>query len=452
MRFAHTVRLEQQQRLLVTPELRQALTVLQLPLMELEEYVAREVLANPMLELREDSEVFPSLDELPEPEWLEYFQDASDLGYLRCMDDERRTASDLLARAPTLAEHLTLQLLLSGADGEIRRACAFLIDSLDDNGYLTIDVASAAAALQMTESRVMQALSLLQSFDPPGVGARSLAECLLLQLTAHGETSPCLREIVCGHLADVAAGRLGRIAADLGVDIAEVRSAVDLIRSLNPKPGRSFSSGDEPRLIRPDAVIERVGDDYVVIVNDTLSPRLRISSYYRALLGRVGDPEAEHFLQAKLRSAVWLLRSIEQRRLTLYRVVDAVARFQRPFLAFGLRSLRPLTLRDVAQSLGLHESTVSRAVAHKYVQTPQGCYALRFFFGSGVGHTAGERHSAASIKQIIRELVAAEDPRAPLSDDQLTRLLAGMGIPIARRTVAKYRSEAGIESSHKRKQ
>jgi len=452
MRFAQTTRLEQQQRLLVTPELRQALTVLQMPLTDLEEYVAREALDNPMLDLREDSEAAPPLDETPEPEWLEYFQDASDLGYLRSAEDERRTAVDFLARAPTLAEHLTVQLLLSGADGEVRRACAFLIDSLDDNGYLAISIADAAAALQMPEDRVMRALSLLQSFDPPGVGARSLAECLLLQLDARGVSSSCIREIVRGHLRDVAAGRLARIAAAVGVDVAEVRAAVAVIRSLDPKPGRSFSSGDEPRFIRPDAVIERVGDEYVVVVNDSLSPRLRISSYYRALLDRGGDAEAEHYLQAKLRSAVWLLRSLAQRHLTLYRVVDAIAHFQRPFLAFGVRSLRALTLREVAQSVGLHESTVSRAVAHKYVQTPQGCYALRFFFGSGVGRAAGERHSAASIKEMLRDLVAAEDPHKPLSDDQLTHLLVGMGIPISRRTVAKYRSEAGIESSHKRKQ
>lgn len=452
MRFAQTPRLEQQQRLLVTPELRQALTVLQLPLMELEEYVAREALDNPMLEFREDSEALTAIDEAPEPEWLEYFQDASDLGYLRRAEDERRPAADLLARAPTLAEHLTVQLLLSSADGEIRRACAFLIDSLDDNGYLAISIGDAVAALHMSEAQIIRALSLLQSFDPPGVGARSLAECLLLQLDARGISNPCVREIVRAHLPDLAAGRLSRIAVAVGVDVAEIRSAADIIRSLDPKPGRSFSTGDDPRFIRPDAVIERVGDEFVVIVNDTVSPRLRISSYYRALLRRGGDAEAERYLQAKLRSAVWLLRSLEQRRLTLYRIVEAIARFQRPFLAFGVRSLRALTLREIAQSVGVHESTVSRAVAHKYVQTPQGCYALRFFFGSGVGRTAGDSHSAASVKQMIRDLIATEDPRQPLSDDQLTRMLVGMGIPISRRTVAKYRNEAGIESSHKRKQ
>lgn len=451
MRLGQTPRLEQQQKLIITPELKQAITVLQLPVAELEDYVAEETLENPMLDVREDTEAAPQVEETPEPEWLEYFQDSSDLGYFRRPEDERRPTADITSRAPTLAEHLTVQLLLNGHDDRLRRVCSFLIDSLDANGYLTIDATDAATALRIRAADISDGLSLLQSFDPPGVGARTLAECLALQIKARDITNPHVTGIIAEHLADLGAGRLAKIASALGIDLAEVKAAADIIRSLDPKPGRSFSTGDDPRYIRPDAVIERVGDEFVVIVNDTVSPRLRVSAYYRELLRRGGDAEAHHYLQTKLHAALWLIRSLEQRRLTLYRVVEAITRFQRPFLALGVRHLHSLTLRDVADSIGVHESTVSRAAANKYVQTPQGCYALRFFFSSGVGDSVGESFSAASVKQIIRDLVDAEDAHRPLSDEQLTQLLGERGIPISRRTVAKYRDEAGIAGSHKRR-
>ncbi|MGE5561459.1 MAG: RNA polymerase factor sigma-54 [Chloroflexota bacterium] len=451
MHLGQTPRLEQQQRLIITPELKQAIAVLQLPLAELEDYVAAEALENPMLELKADSEPAPQLEESAEPEWLEYFQDSSDLGYLRRPDEEARAVEDFTSRAPTLAEHLTVQLQLSSGDDRLRRVCSFLIDSLDANGYLTISTADAAATLRQPERTVSRALALLQTFDPPGVGARSLAECLRLQMRARGIDNPLVGQIVDAHLPDLGAGRLAKIASALGTDLAAVKAAADIIRSLDPKPGRSFSTGDDPRYIRPDALIERVGDKFVVIINDSVSPRLRISSYYRQLLRRGGDREAQQYLQTKLHAALWLMRNLEQRRLTLYRIVEAIARFQRSFLALGIRHLHSLTLRDVADSIGVHESTVSRAAANKYVQTPQGCYPLRFFFSSGVGEKVGESYSSASVTQIIRDLIAGEDARRPLSDEQLTRLLAERGIPIARRTVAKYREEAGIASSHRRR-
>lgn len=450
MRLGQTPRLEQQQKLIITPELKQAILVLQLPVAELEDYVAAEALDNPLLDLRADGEVTPSVDDTPEPEWLEYFHDASDLGYLRPAAETLRTPEQA-APAPTLADHLAFQLAGLSVSEPLRRACSFLIDSLDQNGYLTLTVAEAAAAQQLRATLVGEALRLLQSFDPPGVGARTLSECLSLQLALRDDAYPLALAIIADHLDDLAAGRLARIATACDVPLTEVEAAAAVVRSLDPKPGRAFSTGENPRYIRPDAVIERVGDEYVVIINDPVTPRLRLSPYYRNLLNQGLDEKTQHYLQDRLRSALWLTRSLEQRRMTLYRIVEAIARFQHPFMAFGVRHLHPLTLRDVAEAIGLHESTISRATANKYVQTPQGCHALRFFFSSGVGQGVGGGVAATSVRQIIRDLIAAEDPSAPLSDEQIAARLDERGIPISRRTVAKYRTEAGLPSSTRRR-
>ncbi|BDG61586.1 RNA polymerase factor sigma-54 [Caldinitratiruptor microaerophilus] len=454
MRLGYELALQQQQKLLMTPELRQALAILQLPVAELEQYVQQQLLENPVLEVREDGD-----DPVPGPgspdlvrQWLDYLGQEPEVALPEGTEDEGDGPAGFAAPAPTLYEHLHDQLRLLDLPAPERAAARFLIDSLDENGYLTLDLEEAAAACGQPLPVVLRALRTVQGLDPVGVGARSLEECLLLQWEVVGDGNPLVPLLIRAHLNDLAAGRIGRIAEALGVTPGAVQRAADALRALDPKPGRRFGRPGDTRYIYPDVVVERVGPDFVVLVNEAPSARLVLSPSYRRLLaaGAGVDPETRSFLERKLHSALWLLRSIEQRRMTLLRVTEAIVRLQRPFFERGPRHLQPLTLRQVAAELGVHESTVSRATAGKYVQTPHGLFELKFFFASGVeSHDGGI--SAESVKRLIADLVAAENPLRPMSDQEIARALARQGVRISRRTVAKYREEAGIPSSARRR-
>ncbi|HHY92490.1 MAG TPA: RNA polymerase factor sigma-54, partial [Firmicutes bacterium] len=293
----------------------------------------------------------------------------------------------------------------------------------------------------------------IQRLDPPGVGARSLEECLLIQARVLGRLTPAVRRVIKNHLCDLAEGRLTRVAAALDLSLEQVQGIRDFIRTLDPKPGRSYASGEETHYVVPDVSVEKVEGEYVILVNDTMASRLTLNNYYRRLLAHPAecDPHTRRYLEHKLNSALWLIRSIEQRRLTMYRIVEVLLKRQRAFFDFGVRCLRPLTLRQVSEEIGLHESTVSRATANKFIQTPQGLFPLRFLFGSGVENKSGLATAAESVKRLLADLVAREDPRHPLSDQKLAELLEQQGINVSRRTVAKYRQEAQIPSSASRR-
>ncbi|MGB9792170.1 MAG: RNA polymerase factor sigma-54 [Thermacetogeniaceae bacterium] len=326
--------------------------------------------------------------------------------------------------------------------------------NINDQGYLQISLEDAQRMCGYPLPAIENVLRIIQSFDPPGVGGRDLAECLLIQLDQRGQRTPLVEKLVRFFLHDLAHGRLQKIANALGVTLQEVQALADLIKSLDPKPGRNFSRPGDTRYIIPDVVVEKVGDDYVVIVNDVCVPRLVINKTYQTLLKQKGscDPATAQFIENKLKSAIWLIRSIEQRRLTLHRVVQCIVENQRDFLERGVKYLKPLTLKQIAGVAGLHESTVSRTIANKYIQTPQGVFELKFFFSSGVaGAQDGEMFSAESIKRLLKELIENEDSCNPLSDQQLCELLQARGINIARRTVAKYRQELGIPPVRQRK-
>ncbi|MHB0886822.1 MAG: RNA polymerase factor sigma-54 [Bacillota bacterium] len=473
---------QQTQKLIMTPELRQAITVLQLSATELSEYLTEQVLANPVLEVRDEAATPAS--QAPEDggpreseregerfdlDWQSYFQDRSDLGFTptaeRDPDAGAHPAESRLTEAPTLEQHLDLQLHLCPLTAAERRVGEYFIGMLDEGGYLRTSLEEAAEVLGVPLDDVVRVHQVFTSFDPPGVGARDLSECLRLQLEAMppDKTGAAVRDlarrIIDGHLEELGSGRLARLSAALAAPAKQVQQAADFIRSLDPRPGGRFADPNDIRYIVPDVIIERVEGDYVVIVNDTAVPRLGISRYYRQLLERgVGTVDGEQlgearaYIEGRLNSALWLIRAIEQRRRTLYRVTETVVRLQRDFLDHGLRHLRPMSLRHVAEIIGMHESTVSRATSNKYVQTPQGTFELKYFFTSGVaavGETAGI--SSESVKMHIQDLVAGEDPGRPLSDDALTKLLEKKGIAISRRTVAKYRDEMGVPSSSRRR-
>ncbi len=442
--------MQQTQRLVMTPELRQAITVLQKPVAELSELIAGELLENPCLEVEPRE---PSEDGAPSEvgRLLDFLNRGESHGAGAPPEREEDTSFEPFApRMPTLAEHLHSQLGLLRLDRAQERIARFLIGCIDDHGYLAVSLGEAAAQLGATEEQVEAALKVIQSLDPPGVGARSLQECLLIQWATLDDPNPLVPELICHHLQDLAAGRIPRIAERLGVDCAAVQAAADAIRNLDPKPGRRFGGGDEARYVVPDVFIERVGQEYVVMVNEAPLPRLSVSTHYRRLLD-AADGHTRRYVEERIQSALWLIRSIEQRRLTLLRVTEAIVRFQREFFDRGPRHLRPLTLREVAQAVGVHESTVSRATSGKWAQTPQGMFELKYFFSSGVETGHGEGVAAEAVKRMIADLIRQEDPARPLSDQALAEALAAQGLRIARRTVAKYREEMGLPNSGQRR-
>ncbi|GAB6931685.1 RNA polymerase factor sigma-54 [Calditerricola satsumensis] len=451
----------QKLKLALTPQLRQSLAVLQLSAVDLVAFLQQQADENPLLnvdardelawlgdeERRAEARGEPTEDDAVD--WAAYLEDPGFRESAAAWSEDE----DPLARATrsdkTLFSVLAEQLRYASVSEPVRRAALFLAGNLTDAGYLDVSLEEAAAASGTDVVTMRQALDVLQSLDPPGVGARDLRECLLLQLARLEPRDALAEAIVRDHLEDLAAHRLGRIAAALGVHESDVQRAVDRIRALNPKPGLAYAS-DDVRYIVPDVFVERVSGEYVVILNDRILPRITINAAYRRLLSDSADRDARRYVEERLNAALWVVRSVEQRRLTLFRVTQAIVQRQRDFLDYGIARLKPLTLRDIAEMTGLHESTVSRATANKYVQTPRGLFAFKFFFGGGV-ETASGAASAESVKARIRALIEGEDKKRPLSDQKLADLLAQEGIAIARRTVAKYREELGIPPSSKRR-
>ncbi|MDO4552239.1 MAG: RNA polymerase factor sigma-54 [Bacillota bacterium] len=474
MRLGYDLTIEQTQKLVMTPELIQAIQILQFTTQELETYVEEQLLTNPILEPQkapeqpdENREERESREERDgeyekkqegldsEFDWAEHFKEREydDISYRQeyIPDKPEYHFEQFTSQDVTLTEHLLFQLQFADMKPACRRAARYLVEALDENGYLTVTVEEAAVQLGVSESLVLLALDAVQSLEPTGVGARDLRECLLLQLTAMGENTPEVRAIVESHLEDIAANRLQSIARAVNISVAEVQEIGDLIRSLEPKPGRQYGSGGGNRYIVPDVTVEKVDGEYVVLVNESSAPRLGISPEYRKMLREADkDSHLSQFLTGRLNSALWLIKSIEQRRQTIYNVVTAVVNYQKEFFEQGRQHLKPLTLKQIAEEVGIHESTVSRSVNGKYMQTPRGVFEIKFFFTSGVSGGEGGV-SSESVKSMLQELVDSEDPKAPYSDQAMVELLAEKGVELSRRTVAKYRDEMGVPSSSKRK-
>lgn len=450
------LKVELQQKLIMTPQLRQALAVLQLSSLDLASLIERELTENPALEL---DEIKTALDEqgaagqaeqqVSYAEWADY------LGPATFSDDwppaeGRPNPGDIYAdNAVSLEEHLLLQLDLTDVDDDVRTAGIFLIGCIDDNGYLRSSVAEAAAILNVKEDVVERALAVIQTFDPEGVGARDLRECLVLQIEIRNIGNALVGAIVADYLGEVARGRYKVIADKLGVEPHDIQQAVDIIRKLNPKPGQVFGKNKAGYIV-PDITVEKINGKYVILVNDSVVPRLTVSPYYRRL-AHESDSEIKRFIDDRLNAAVWVVKSIEQRRRTLYNVMEALIELQHEFFDYGPRQLRPLVMRQVADFVGIHESTVSRATANKYVATPHGIFSMRSFFTAGVGGMSGQEVSAVAVKREIQRLIEQENVSAPHSDQALSDILKKCGIIVSRRTVAKYREEMNIASSSKRK-
>lgn len=466
-------RLEQRQTL--SPQMLQRLEVLQAPLMELRALVRRELEQNPLLEempardtpidgdgespevagetaqelnFDEKFDVLARLDD----DWQEYFARAAAVQERDPEASERHERLvQSLTRSESLAEHLLAQLSYLSLSAEDRAIATILIGSLNGDGYLNVTLGELAETTGYSIADIERVLQTLQELDPPGVGARDLRECLLLQLRRSGRADSVEAAIVRDHLDDLAARKYGEIARRLGISVAEVHRAAEAIAALEPKPGRPFGA-EPPGYVTPEVVFVPTEDGYTAQLRRDRQPRLRLRRDYRQMLENPETPEeTRRYLREKLRSGDALIRSIEERQQTLLAIANEIARRQHGFFEQGPAGLVPMTMAEIGAALGLHEATVSRAVNGKYAETPHGVVELRRFFTSGFASLDGGAVSNETVKEAIARMIAEEDARAPLSDLDIARKLAEQGIRIARRTVAKYREELGLPASHQRR-
>lgn len=446
MKLGYDLTIEQTQKLALTPELIQAIQILQFSNQELDSYVQEQLLANPVLETAGDK---PQEDfELPDPEQVT----DSYRGEYRRDDRQQYPYEQHATDDVTLVEHLMFQLQFAPLCKSQLRIGRYIIESLDDNGYLTQSRQELAEVLMAEPDEIEQILDVIHTFEPTGVGAENLRECLMIQLAAKGILTPLRQRVISEFLEDVAANRLAVIARALGTDTGQIQRIADEIRALDPKPGRAFASRDETRYVTPDVFVEKENGKYHVIINEGSVPHLMVSSYYRQVLRESANDRAlAEYLSDRINTAGWLIRSIEQRKQTIYNVVSAVVSYQRDFFEYGHKHIKPMTLRQIAETVGIHESTVSRSINGKYMQSPRGMFEIRYFFTSGVGSDGGEGVSSKAVKSIIREMVETENSQKPFSDQHMADRMQREGINISRRTVAKYREEMGIPSSSKRK-
>ena len=483
MALEHKLELRLSQKLVLTPQLQMAIKLLQMPQLELSQTLTQELVENPFLEevvedtkeelTREEVESMEVQEETDDAESPlervmsaenlsrftvdEYFEERSsdgrDLGYFTPGTDAPPSFEQFVNQSPDIYDHLLWQLRLSDVAEEIRQVGEVVIGNIDENGYLSATDEEIAKSFNTDVVMVGKAVELVQSFDPPGIGARHLKECLLLQLRLLGLTGSLAEKIILSDMEELRKKNYHQIARQHSAPLNDVLAAVKVIEGLEPKPARNFS-GAGTNYVVPDVFIVKNDEGYQIILNDERLPRLRINSYYKKLLLQKSSfsKEERQFLDEKLRSATWLLKSLDQRNRTIYRVTESIINFQRDFFDGNVQNLKPLNLRNVALDLGLHESTISRVTSNKYMSCGHGVFCFKFFFSSALqsqGNTEGV--SSTSVKDLIKKIVSEEDTKKPLSDQIIVGMLKNSDVTIARRTVAKYREELKIPSQNQRR-
>lgn len=467
------------QQLVMTPQLQQAIKMLQLSRLELLTTLRQELETNPALEELIEDELEPAAglseadsdgssnsrreERMPEVldgqrameeiNW-EFYLDEYNTSFPAYSFEEKEPTSfeATISRKTSLSSHLQWQLIMSRLTEEEKNIGNLIIGNLDADGYLKASLPELADLAPASEDSVLKVLKKIQEFDPVGVAARDLKECLLIQAQHLGLGGTLVETIISQHLHQLEVKNYQAIARETKSALADVLKALEVIIQLEPKPGRAYG-GEETHYISPDIYVYKVGEEFVITLNDDGLPRLHVSPFYRDILAgspHIGAP-IKDYVQAKMRSAVWLIRSIHQRQRTIYKVTESIVRFQRDFLEKGIAHLKPLILRDVAEDVEMHESTVSRVTTNKYVHTPQGLFELKFFFNTGISCIHGVAIASEVVKDKIRRMVQSEDARHPYSDKEIVQLLRNKDIDIARRTIAKYRETMGILPSNQRK-
>ena len=460
------------QKLILTPSLQQAIKLLPMSTLELRDLLTQEMVENPMLEevpvedvqaaetqtTEEKPEAKPEqqkTDSWDDADYQYFFGEYLDDGYRPKAPQEVRELPPIentLSTSSSLSDHLLWQLSLQTEESALREVGEAIVGNLNDDGYLVASLDELAAMGPWPIEQVEASLRMVQGFDPVGVAARDLQECMVLQLRHLGLGGSPAERIVTEHLKALQNHQIPEISRKLGLSIDDLREHVEVIRHLDPKPGLRFNPTPS-QYVTPDVFVEKIDDEYVVFLNEDGLPQMRISPTYRRLLDKDGNhgEETRAYVRDKFNAARWLIKSVQQRQNTIYKVARSIVNFQREFLDQGIEHLRPLVLRDVANDIGMHESTVSRVVTNKYMHTPQGVFEMKYFFHSGISSSYGESVSSVTIKQRIKKIIESEDAKKPLSDSKIVSILQREGLVLARRTIAKYREELKIPTSNQRK-
>jgi RNA polymerase sigma-54 factor len=469
----------QTQQLVLAPQMRQSLKILQVAALDLRATVQEELQSNPTLEelpmddvsleknaASSDDKNTPEHDQREEldfskdfqvlekigQDWKDHMSDTGGVRQTSSEEDERRQHFfDSLTNETSLQEHLMSQAELADSSPQAREALRFLVGSLDDRGYLTATLSDLALQANLPLDAMQEAAKLLKTFDPAGIGAESLADCLLIQLTQKGREKSVAARIIRDHFELLVRRRIPDLARKTGLAPEVIQEAIEEIGTLDPAPGRRFAD-DANRVVVPDVTVEEDNGEWKIILNNDYIPRLRLSNTYKDLIakGKLSKQESD-YLREKLRSGKFIINAIEQRQRTIERITREIIKHQGEFFTEGVSKLKPLTMTQIADIIGVHETTVSRALANKYLKTPHGVFEMKYFFTSGYQSDAGESVANTSVKEMIADIVAAEDPGKPLSDQEIVGLLEAKGLKIARRTVAKYREELGLLPSNLRR-
>jgi RNA polymerase sigma-54 factor len=466
------------QQLIMTPQLQMAIKLLQLSRLELMDVIRQEIEENPALEEMQEAAVeeksvdvttresdTPDSSEIKEVtiedkihdgiDWANYLDEYNSAGktHFESEKKDRPGFETFLASRTTLRDHLLWQLAMTDLTPEQETIGSLLVGNLDEKGYLDATVEGIAQRGNIDPQKVADVLALLQTFDPIGICARNLKECLLIQVRHFKIDNSLVTHIIEHHLNHLENKNYKAISSALKVSIDKIVSAVEIIKGLEPRPGREFSE-EEPIYITPDIYVYKMEGEFVIMLNDDGMPKLRVNNFYKqaVMQGQVVSAQTREYIQEKFRSATWLIRSIHQRQKTIYKVMESIMRFQRDFFEHGVTHLKPMVLRDVADDIEMHESTISRVTTNKYAFTPQGIFELKYFFNSSIKRVHGESVASASVQEEIRRIIAGENSKKPYSDKKIEMILKEANIDIARRTVAKYREILGVLSSSKRKQ
>ncbi len=461
MNLDYNMKMTQEQRLVLTQNMQQSIKLLQMSLHDLREYIDNEYSENPVLEVNEeissyddeqmnkDVNIEDKYDhkKLVEELYADNYKDRSETNY----SNEEVSPLNFIEKKVSLKEYLQEQLIEADIDQYMLNICSYIVESLDYRGYLEISTRELAEELSISEDIVNKALEVVQALEPYGIGARNIKECLLIQSSKLNILDDIIEKIILNHLENIAENKYEVVAKDLNINPREAQRYGDLIKRLEPKPSRGFYTGEEVNYIIPDAEIKNVDGEFFILMNESVLPRLMINKTYRDVLRNNQDSETNTYVKEKINQALFLIKSIEQRKNTLYKVLECVVEKQKDFFKFGRQHIKPLTLKEVAEIINVHESTVSRAIKDKYVLTSYGTIKIKNLFASGLSSNSNEDMATSKIKNEIKKIVDEENKSKPLSDQLISSMLIEKNMNISRRTVAKYREELGIKSSSARK-
>lgn len=445
--------LTQEQKLIMTQEMQLSVKLLQMSGFELQEYVEKELQENPVLDSKAPSSAKEDKDKVDYKELVKYFEfdNYSHHSYEKS-DEEEISPFNFISEKKSLKEYLREQVRDLNEKDYIKSICLYLVENIDEKGYLSIKENEISRELKIKEEIIKYCIRVIQSLEPDGIGAKNLRECLKIQIDKKGIKDENILKIIDEHLELLAENKYNSIAKSLGIDVKKAQEYGDIIKSLQPKPSRGFFTGEEVKYITPDAYIKKIDNEYYIIMNDDIIPKLTINEIYKEIITNENDKNAVDYVKEKLNSAIFLIKSIQHRKSTIYRVLEKILEKQRDYFDFGDEYLRPMTLKEIAEELEMHESTISRAIRDKYIYTHKGTIKIKDLFTTAISsNSTGEDVSVKIIKKTIKELVDKEDKEKPLSDQVICDLINKEGMNISRRTVAKYREEMGIKSSKGRK-